>query len=145
MCDFSLHAYQTREARVGESLRVQVFESGSIGFVSPGDDLTAVCVKPGCQLELSGISKALQRELGVGSEEEVTFVQFGAASNSYRDGIRFRNGKEVLLQRLEEGIIALVLPEHIADQTKAADVIAKQVPVGMLALPEQTAPMTPSS
>ncbi len=35
--------------------------------------------------------------------EEVTFTQISAAANSYRDAVRFANGREVRLQELREG------------------------------------------
>ena len=36
--------------------------------------------------------------------EDVTFVQLSADAYRYRDGIRFRNGKEVSLQEITEGV-----------------------------------------
>jgi hypothetical protein len=62
------------------------------------------------------IPERLQHELCVGATEEVTFVQLSNAPYSYRDGIRFQNGEEVLLQRLDEGqrvdVMTLTLPEE---------------------------------
>jgi hypothetical protein len=39
----------------------------------------------------------------------VTFVEPTASAHRYRDGIRFRNGREILLQRLEERLPFVVL------------------------------------
>jgi hypothetical protein len=39
----------------------------------------------------------------VAGEEQVVFMQLTDAPYSYRDGIRFENGNELLLQRLDEG------------------------------------------
>lgn len=63
----------------------------------------AVCVPPGSRLVVSDISKSLQRELGVGEVEEVQFVEITAELNTYRDAVRFANGRQALLQQLREG------------------------------------------
>jgi hypothetical protein len=63
----------------------------------------AVCVPPGSRLILHDIPKTLQRELGVEEIEHVTFTQISAEVNTYRDAIRFTNGRQLLLQRLREG------------------------------------------
>lgn len=71
---------------------------------NPGSKrVAAVCVPPGARLMVRDIPKDLQNELGVGPEEEVVFVQQGASENTYRDGVRFQNGRQILLQRLREG------------------------------------------
>lgn len=48
------------------------------------------------------ISEDLRDLIGVGRMEEVIFTQITAATDLYRDAVRFRNGCEVLLQRLRE-------------------------------------------
>lgn len=63
----------------------------------------AVCIPPGARLVLSDIPKNLQRELGVGEIEEVQFIETTAEVNTYRDAVRFKNGRQTLLQRLREG------------------------------------------
>jgi hypothetical protein len=80
----------------------------------------AVCVPPGARLMLRDIPEQLQREVGVGPVEEVTFTQIAADSHRYRDAIRFRNGREILLQRLIEGQRVRVLecgPDDRVDDT----------------------------
>ncbi len=63
----------------------------------------AVCVPPGARLLVRDIPARLQLELGLESEaEKVVFTQT-SASASFRDAIRFRNGTDLLLQRLSEG------------------------------------------
>jgi hypothetical protein len=52
---------------------------------------------------LHDIPARLQTELGVGTDEKVTFTQISAAMNSYRDAVRFQHGAEVRLQQLREG------------------------------------------
>jgi hypothetical protein len=68
------------------------------------EKIPAVCIPPGARLRVDNVPKDLQQELAVNSEEEVTFVQLSASAYRYRDGIRFRNGREILLQYLDEGL-----------------------------------------
>jgi hypothetical protein len=132
MCDYSLMALPNRLAREGEELMTHRFLTGSIGLASvqdlccaeeaksnrrrgfwaavkeffeepQGQKVPAVCIPPGARLRLHEIPAVLQRKFGVGPEQEVTFTQMTAAVNSYRDAIRFSNGREVLLQQLPEG------------------------------------------
>ena len=71
--------------------------------------IPAVCVPPGATLILRDIPKNLQRELCVQETEEVRFVQTSAEVNTYRDAVRFDNGRQVLLQALREGQRATIL------------------------------------
>ena len=78
----------------------------------------AVCVPPGAQLLLKDISKGLQRELGIGEVEEVKFIEISAEVNTYRDAVRFKNGRQLLLQALREGQRVTVLsltPEEVEE------------------------------
>ena len=63
----------------------------------------AVCIPPGARLTLKDVPLRLQRELGVTGTEEVVFTQLTAETNTHRDAVRFRNGAELLLQRLDPG------------------------------------------
>jgi len=131
MCDYSLMAVPNRLAQQGEDLVVHRFCTGSLGLASPADlhriatpttvrgsfwsalkdffgsaaihPVPAVCIPPGSRLELQDVPARLQREIGVGEVEAVTFTQISAAANSYRDAIRFSDGREVRLQELREG------------------------------------------
>src|SRR5690242_10436563 len=128
MCDYSLMAVPNRLAREGEELVTYRFPTGSLGLASPADierastaqpasqpiwtrikaffnppntdPVCAVCIPPGARLELQGLSPRLQRELNAGPSEAVTFTQLTAAANSYRDAVRFCNGRELRLQDL---------------------------------------------
>jgi hypothetical protein len=131
MCDYSLLGMPNRLAIEGERLQVYRFPTLTLGLASPvelqklkeksapqpGGGLwsrfknwfnasgeptpPAVCIPPGAQLRLHDIPERLQRQLGVGADEEVIFVQLSAEAFSYRDAVRFNNGKEILLQKLE--------------------------------------------
>jgi hypothetical protein len=113
MCDYSLASIPNRLAVEGEQLVACRFFTGSIGLTS-GDasprrlwfmqtPAVSVCVPPGARLLLRDISADLQRQLDLQATEEVTFVQLSAEAFRYRDAVRFRNGREVLLQRLKCG------------------------------------------
>jgi len=121
MCDYSLEAYQSRPAAVGEKLTLERFPSGSIGFASGQSCDLAVCVPADAQLRLEGISEAVQKEHGVGPIEEVVMTRLEAGS--YKDAVRFANGKEVLLQRLDSGLTA-VLVASSADLIDIEDIAA---------------------
>jgi hypothetical protein len=130
MCDYSLHALRTRLAVEGEELLVYRFPTGSLGMTSPselemhGVDLyhagwhphfnpkesaCAVCIPPGARLLLRDIPERLRGQLGLRQAETVEFIQTSAAAWRHRDGVRFSNGQEILLQRLAEGQRATVL------------------------------------
>ena len=78
----------------------------------------AVCVPPGARLLLQDIPRALQRELCVAEVEEVRFVEISAQVNTYRDAIRFKNDRQLLLQALREGqrVTVLSLTETRVDE-----------------------------
>lgn len=136
MCDYSLMCVPNRLAREGEDLVTHRFPSGSMGLAAHSDvhheprrsaprtfwsmvkhildapqakPIPAVCIPPGARLLLMDIPEQLQKEVGVGLIEEVTFTEITAATNSYRDAVRFPNGREILLQRLREGLRVHVL------------------------------------
>ena len=73
------------------------------------DKVPAVCIPPGARLRMNGIPRDLQKDLGAGQTEEVTFVELSASAYRYRDGVRFPNGREILLQYLDEGLHVDVL------------------------------------
>ena len=144
MCDYSLMAVPNRLAVEGEELAAHRFPTGSIGLASRADlsrisdpvqvrprrvwttvinffnppvrqRVPAVCIPPGARLRLGDIPERLQRELQVGPEEEVTFTQITAAVNTYRDAVRFSNGRQIRLQELREGQRVKVLDLSLAE------------------------------
>ena len=133
MCDYSLCGIPNRLAAEGEQLVVHRFCTGSMGLASPTDlqisaakaevkktfwqrvkdffeptriasFTPAVCIPPGAQLIVKDVPADLQLQCRVGEREVVTFTQISADENSYRDAIRFRNGYEIRLQDLREGM-----------------------------------------
>ena len=143
MCDYSLMTVPNRLAQEGEELVAHRFPTGSLGLACPADlkraaapaptrqsfwravkeffnppkvvPVAAVCIPPGARLRLQDIPVRLQHELGVSPAEEVTFTQISAAANSYRDAVRFANGREVRLQELREGQRVRVLDLSVAE------------------------------
>ena len=107
MCDYSLEMYGSRPARESERYETVRFPSGSIGLASPGDCGTAVCVQYDTRLRLENIPLHIQASLRVNATEEVTFVRLD--HGAYRDGIRFRNGKDLSIQQLNSGVSAVVV------------------------------------
>jgi hypothetical protein len=111
MCDYSLAHFPNRLAVEGEQLVVRRFDTLTMGLAPAGRSLKvglfspclAVCVPPGARLLLRDIPKDLQRRWGVSAVEEVTSVQLSAEAFIHRDAVRFANGQEILLQRLECG------------------------------------------
>jgi hypothetical protein len=133
MCDYSLTSVPNRSARDGEELVACRFPSGCVGFIGaeslPDDHMSnggglrglkawlrprrrsggaAVCILPGSTLVLLDVDPLLRLEFGLAAAEETVFTRLSPAEFSYRDGLRFRNGKEVTLQRLSEGQRAVV-------------------------------------
>jgi len=106
MCDYSLEAYQSRPAEVGEKLTLERFASGSMGFTSESKCNLAVCLPADAKLRLEGISEAAQKAYDVGAVEDVVMTRLG--TGLYKDAVRFANGKEVLLQQLNCGLTAMV-------------------------------------
>ncbi len=142
MCDYSLMAVPNRLAREGEELVSHRFPTGSLGLAAPDDlqrrpapvarktfwaafkeffqppeaeAVCAVCIPPGARLRLEDIPARLQAEFGVGCAEDVTFTQLNASAHSYRDAVRFANGRELRLQELREGQHVRVLDLSLAE------------------------------
>jgi hypothetical protein len=111
MCDYSLEAYQSRPAEVGEKLTLERFPSGSMGFATGPGCTLAICVPADTQLRLEGISETFQKTHSVGAVEEVVMTHL--ESGTYKDAVKFSNGTEILLQRLERGLTAVIVPSTV--------------------------------
>ena len=107
MCDYSLEMYGSRPAQEGETLLVNRFPSGSIGFAAPDGLRTPVCIQCDTSLLLTDIPSDVQASFGCGSSEKVKFIRLD--EGMYRDGVEFANGLRVSLQRLKPGMAATVM------------------------------------
>jgi len=79
----------------------------------------AVCIPPGTQLLLRDIAAHLRDHLKIGSIEEVVFTQITSKSYTYRDAVRFRNGRELSLQCLIVGQSVKVLCVPVGQNPEA--------------------------
>jgi len=138
MCDYSLGGLPNRLAAEGDELIVYRFPTSSMGLAPAahlrtmsGDHLRfqnlwrrikavlslprfcpsiqAVCVPPGASLILKSIPRDLQLKWDVGEEETVLFTQTSVEFRTHRDAICFRNGRQVSLQHLREGLLVRVV------------------------------------
>lgn len=109
--------------RCNEGLRGRIyrlFTGTSMPLLSENPPvIPAVCVPPGARLILSGLSKhVIQRgglDMTFRREQEVVFDQRAPLPHAHRDGIRFSNGKFVLLQWLPNGLTAAVVSTEVPD------------------------------
>jgi len=62
------------------------------------------------------IPEDVQNSFHVGPTEEVTFTQLTATLYAYRDAVHFKNGRELLLQRLNERQRVKVVQLSVADE-----------------------------
>ena len=115
MCDYSLELYRSRPAVHEEQYTLQRFRSGTIGFISGTDCDPAVCLPTGARLRLQGLSERVQRTFAVRPAEEVVLVRLPVRGHTHRDGVRFANGREVLLQGLNVGLSAMLAPRDLAE------------------------------
>lgn len=159
MCDYSLMSIPNRLAVPGEELVVHRFGAGAIGlasafdlrrrqdcrkaqaqgflsmlkeFFNPSDvqSVSAICIPPGARLLIQDIPVKLQRECGVLEDvQEAVFTQVTAVVNTFRDAVRFQNGVEVLLQKLDEGQRVRVLDLSLGEEQEIA---AKERPRVMI-------------
>lgn len=96
----------------------------------PIGPMMAVCIPPGATLHLEDIPWMVQQVAGVSKDEEVTFTQLGCEAYTYRDAVRFRNGKEILIQRLSENQRATVV--SLGGKPEPIDGNGAEIPVGAL-------------
>src|SRR5918995_4520619 len=105
--------YRPRPAAMGEQYTLHRFRSGTLGFVEPADCTTAVCLPAGARLRLQGISGRLQQTFSLGAAPEAVMMRFPYGAGVHRDGLRFTNGRELLLQGLNPGVSAVLLPRDL--------------------------------
>jgi hypothetical protein len=109
MCDYSLELYRSRPAVEGEQYTLRRFPSGTMGFTAERDCETAVCLPADAQLRLEGIGEAVRLAHAVQPAEVVVMTRMDGTAFSHRDAVRFGNGREVLLQGLNAGIVATLV------------------------------------
>ena len=156
MCDYSLYVFPNRLARDGDELIAHRFSSGCTGFITVADiperqsrwtwlgvnwpDLKtwffprqhdgpkAVCIPPGAQLRLEVVEFGLRQRLGLRETEQAIFIQVSAEEFSYRDGLRFRNDRQILLQGLPPGQrVSVISASGLSNETREPSVAEMSV------------------
>ena len=115
MCDYSLQKVKSRPAKVGEKLRTQHFDTGTIGFAAPEDSTTAVCVLPGTELAWCSPRGLFGWKVVVLNHTTAIFRQINKHNpRTHHDALEFPDGRMVLLTDLFEGqeATALQLPSY---------------------------------
>ena len=112
MCDYSLQNVKFRPAKVGEKLRTQHFNTGTIGFAAPEDTKTAVCVLPGTELAFATPVRVgcFGWTARIVNYTTAIFRQIDKDKpRRHHDALEFPDGQTVLLNHLCEGQEATVL------------------------------------
>jgi hypothetical protein len=119
MCDYSLHAVQSRPAGAGDLLITSEFPGAvTRGFAAVGEPGMAVCLSPGTELAFS--EDAACDHPFAELFPSMRFGSIGArlarfrkinqrAVDVHHDALEFANGKVVLLTKLRPGQTAMVL------------------------------------
>ncbi len=119
MCDYSLHAVETRPAKVGDKLISTSFTNCfTRGFAAVDARNIAVCLRPGTELAFEGDVEVdhgfgrLLPSLGFGRlpERVARFRKINQEHmDAHHDALEFPSGRVVLVTRLCEGQVATVL------------------------------------
>jgi hypothetical protein len=105
---------KSRPAKAGEKLRTQHFHPGRVGFASPEDASTAVCVLSGTELAFATAIRCSARGLFgwkmiVLNHKTATFRQINKDNpRTHDDALEFPDGRMVLLTHLLAGQEATV-------------------------------------
>src|ERR1700737_5084625 len=117
MCDYSLQTVQSRPAKVGETLKTQRFNTGTIGFAAPEDANTAVCVLPGTKLAFATAIRCRCRPRGlfgwmanmIAHRTAIFRTVHKDNPRTHHDALEFPDGQMVLLTDVFEDQEATVL------------------------------------
>lgn len=130
MCDYSLHAVETRPAKVGDKLISTSFlNCFTRGFASLGEPQIAVCLRPGTELAFERVVEIdhgfgrLLPSFGFGRipERVARFRKINEEHNdAHHDALEFPSGRIVLVTRLCQGQVATIL-QLPADNQPARD------------------------
>lgn len=119
MCDYSLHAVQSRPAEAGDVLITSEFpNTATRGFAAVAEPGTAVCLLPGTELAFSEdvvcahpFARLFPRMRfgGIGARLARFRKINRRVADTHHDALEFANGKIVSLTRLSVGQRATVL------------------------------------
>lgn len=135
MCDYSLQAFKSRPAQVGERLVTHDFGVGTRGFCGTGEIDTAVCVLPGTELAFSHEVQFFGGYYGI---EDVAPIPHKTAifrqtnthlPHQHHDTLEFPDGRIMLLTALRSGQECFVLQLPAAPRTPQEVLEQKRVEV----------------
>jgi hypothetical protein len=112
MCDFSLHAVNSRPARVGDRLTTRDFGRGTRGFAAAEDTNVAVCLLPGTELSFGeGFEIGRSRWWSKPHKYQTAIFRQVNQHNprTHHDALEFPDGRLVLLTLMPSGRQATVL------------------------------------
>jgi len=123
MCDYSLHAVETRPAEVGETLITTTFRGTSTrGFASESEPAVAVCMLPGTELAFAEDVEYDNRWIWKRATN-FRVGKFGVIDTDvphrHHDAIEFPDGSNVLVTQLSEGqrvtVLQLPVVHHVTE------------------------------
>jgi hypothetical protein len=123
MCDYSLHAVETRPAEVGETLITTTFRGTSTrGFASESEPAVAVCMLPGTELAFAEDVEYDNRWIWKRATN-FRVGKFGVIDpdvpHRHHDAIEFPDGSNVLVTQLSEGqrvtVLQLPVGHHVTE------------------------------
>ena len=131
MCDYSLHAVETRPAKVGDKLRSTTFANCfTRGFAALGEPNVAVCLRPGTELAFDrdveidhGFGRLLP-SLGFGRipQRLARFRQLNMDRlDTHHDALEFPDGRLVLVTR----ILFLVLDDTVRGFRRRFEILGR--------------------
>ena len=131
MCDYSLHAVQSRPAAVGEKLLSTSFQlTSTSGFSALDNREVAVCLLPGTELAFEEDVRFYHRWIWTKKTgfRVARFCQVGMnIPDRHHDALEFPDGKVVLVTQLTPGQRATVLQLPIS-RASAADRLRSPAP-----------------
>jgi hypothetical protein len=77
-------------------------------------------------VRLEPVDRGLRRQIALGEIEDAIFIQAAAVEFSPRDGLRFRNGRQILLQKLPPG--QRIRVQSIAGEIRSHDEVGVEEP-----------------
>jgi hypothetical protein len=135
MCDYSLHSYDSRPAKVGDRLTAYHFGSGTTGFVeadSSPEGKVAICLLPGTEVAFTQSIKVItplepQSLADLGTRVAI-FRQINKDQQlTHHDALETPDGEVLLLNWLVPGQQASVLQMPVME-TPAQIEAAKRLP-----------------
>jgi hypothetical protein len=136
MCDYSLHAVQSRPATIGEKLVTSSFRHSSTrGFAAQDNREVAVCLLPGTELAFDEDIKFYHRWIwskSSGSRVARFCTIDPHLRDRHHDAVEFPDGRKVLVTLLTEGQRATVLqlPVRRESADRLHSVVSK--PIGAI-------------